>query len=145
MNMEGMQGNRLRACALIAVTTATVFCMAGQQKNTEKLPSSHLGKWYYTGSSGGMDGKGMRDKAEGYIVIKSDRMINYDRRGKQLSTIAFTVSREKTIFATEKQLMLRLTAGMPKVINVSKDGKSMSLSENVYDGYSRHFSRSRPR
>ena len=143
--MEGKRGTRLRACALIAVMTATVLGMAGQQKNAEKLPNSHLGKWYYTGSSGGMDGKGMRDKAEGHIVIKSDRMIYFDRRGKQLNTIAFTVSREKTIFATEKQLMLQLTAGMPKVINVSKDGKSLSLSDNFPDGYSRHFSRSRPR
>jgi hypothetical protein len=109
------------------------------------LPEEYLGQWYYTGSGGGIDGKGMGDEATGYIIIHADGTVEVYRDDDSLvNKTAFTVVRDKTIFSSENCWMLRPEGGAPsQVILVSEDGLTMSLQENVYDGFGRSYSRSR--
>jgi hypothetical protein len=111
---------------------------------TSGLPDEYLGRWYYMGSSGGIAGDGMGDEVNGYIVIQSDNTIDHhEEDGTPVATTEFTVGRGPTIFSTEDQWVLNPESMVPEVIMVSEDGRTMSLSENVYDGFGRAYARSR--
>mgnify|MGYP001334061953 CR=1 FL=1 len=108
------------------------------------LPEEYLGRWYYMGSSGGITGAGMGDEGTGYIVIHSGNVIDHHQEdGTLVSTATFAVSRGPTIFSSEDQWILDSDSAAPDVITVSDDGQTMSLSENVYDGFGRMYARSR--
>jgi hypothetical protein len=108
------------------------------------LPDEYLGRWYYQGSSGGITGAGLGDEPEGYIVIRSDNMIeHHEEDGALVGVVEFTTSRGPTIFSTEEQWILNRGDETPEVITVSDDGQTMSLAENVYDGFARAYARRR--
>jgi hypothetical protein len=129
---------RLAAAATIF---GLVACVAAP---TSGLPEEYLGRWYYLGSSGGITGGGSGDAGTGYLVIQSDNTMNhYQDDGTLVATTQFTVARGPTIFSTEDQWILKPESVVPEVIAVSADGRTMTLSENVYDGFSRGYARSR--
>lgn len=108
------------------------------------LPDEYLGRWYYMGSSGGITGTGMADEAKGYIVIHSDNTIDHhEEDGSLVRTTEFTLDRGPTILSTEDQFVLGRESATPEVIVVSEGGQTMTLSENVYDGFQRAYARSR--
>jgi hypothetical protein len=111
---------------------------------TSELPEAYLGRWYYLGSSGGISGDGGGDPGVGYLVIQSDNtMDHHEEDGALVATTQFSVARGQTIFSTEDQWILNPESVVPEVITVSADGRTMALSENVYDGFSRTYARSR--
>jgi len=57
-------------CLVLALLPAC----AGAQPDS--LPEEYLGRWYYTGSSGGITGDTVDDAASGYIVINADGTID---------------------------------------------------------------------
>lgn len=63
--------------------------------------------------------------------------------GTLTESTAYTASRGPTIFSTEDQWIIDRGNGMQEVVIVSEDGKTMSLAENVYDGFGRAYARSR--
>ena len=128
-----MLGGLLAALALAA-------CAGG----ATDLPEEFLGRWYYMGSSGGLDGSGLGDAAVGYIVINPDgTLTHHDEDGTLVAARRFRASVGRTIFSAEDGWFLTFDDTMPEVISVSEDGQTMSLSENVYDGYQRGFRRNR--
>ncbi len=99
------------------------------------LPGEYLGRWYYLGSSGGISGVVTADEGTGYVVIHSDNTIDdHEEDGTLIRTTTFTVDHGPTIFAAEDQWILNLDSGPPEVMMVAADGRTMTLSENVYDG-----------
>jgi hypothetical protein len=121
---------------------ATLSACATAQPTS--LPDEYLGRWYYMGSSGGISGMGMTDEATGYIVIHSDNTIDHHAEGGSIvRTTEFTLDRGPTIFSTEDQFVLGRESLTPEVIAVSEGGQTMTLSENVYDGFQRAYARSR--
>jgi hypothetical protein len=123
---------------------AALSACASAQRTTESLPEPYLGRWYYVGSGGGITGRGMGDKGAGYIVIHANNTIDsHEDEGTLVGTAAFTVGRGPTIFSTEDQWILNPGTPVPEVITISEDGQTMSLSENVYDGFGRTYVRSR--
>ena len=132
---------RLLTAAGCLVLIALPAC-AGAQPGS--LPEEYLGRWYYTGSSGGITGDGAGDEPTGFIVIRSGGSIDhYTEDGTDVGTSTFTVSRGPTIFSTEDQWILTRGHDAPEVIRISDDGLTLSFSENVYDGFSRNYARSR--
>jgi hypothetical protein len=125
-----------RALVLLAISACAASVPA--------LPEEYLGRWYYLGSSGGITGDGMGDEALGYIVIHSNsRMDHHEEGGTLVGTTEFTVGRGRTIFSSEDQWILSRDQSVAEVIAVSEDGQTMSLAENVYDGFARAYARSR--
>lgn len=107
------------------------------------LPDEYLGRWYYLGSSGGITGGGLGDEPTGFIVIHGDMIDRHAEDGTLLSTRTFTASLGPTIFSTEDEWVLDAERAVPEVIRLSDGGRTMTLSENVHDGYTRVYDRSR--
>ena len=115
----------LFAAVMAACTPAT----------SQSLPDDYLGRWYYMGSSGGIAGSGMGDDPVGYIVITADNTIE--------STESFTPSLGPSIFTTEDVWILDADSFVPRVIRTFEGGATMTLSDNVYDGFSLGYARVR--
>ncbi len=129
-----------RWTTLITIVLAAAACADDARS---ALPESHLGRWYYAGSSGGIAGDGLGDEPTGYLVIHADgTMDSYREDGTLVGTVAYDAEQAETIFSTEPMWVLR-TEGLDQAMWVSEDGEQMSLSENVYDGFSRAYVRSR--
>jgi hypothetical protein len=106
------------------------------------LPEEFLGEWEATGTSGGLDGKGIpvpEGSTPARVVITAENTI--ERRGPdgKVVTQRFTVRKGKTIFSAEDLWAIRV-GDMEQVIQIGPDG-SLGMSENVYDGYSTSYRR----
>jgi hypothetical protein len=127
-----------RRCTLLVVLAAAGGCSL----EGNSLPDEYLGQWYYTGSSGGIAGDGMGDEPSGWIVINADNTIDrFDDDGTLLGTDAFEPSLGTSIYSGEDAWILERSGGPPQVI-MSSEGL-MSLSDNVYDGFSLGYARER--
>ena len=86
----------------------------------------------------------MGDEPTGYIMIHADNTVDrHEENGTQVGTVTFVVDRGPTIFSSEDLWILQFESGMHEVIVLSEDGQTLSLSENVYDGFGRGYARSR--
>ncbi len=137
----------MRHTWVLALGLALVAFSACSASETASLPEEYLGQWYYVGSSGGIAGSGMGDEP-GYIVIHPDNTIDHhEEDGTRVSTTEFTPLRGPTIFSSEDQWLLGRAGESPEVVSevitVSEDGQTMSISDNVYDGFGRSYTRSR--
>jgi hypothetical protein len=110
---------------------------------SDSLPGEILGPWYFLGSSGGIDGDRGIDEATGYIVLHEERMDVHDEGGALLRRETFSPSRGKTIFSDEDLWILTFEGGEARVVLVSPDGQTMSLSQNAYDSIGEDYSRTR--
>jgi hypothetical protein len=117
--------------------------LAGCDASTRRaLPDELLGRWYHTGSSGGLTGARSGEAAQGHAVIGSDNTMRlYDADGVLIDTRSFEVDRGKTIFSDVDQWIVRFDGGAEEVIRLADGGRTMFLSENAYDGVSRHYAR----
>ena len=128
-----------RVVAFLALAAAS--CSGARSPS---LPEKFLGQWFYTGSSGGLTGKGLGDAADGSLVIRADGTIErHGEDGALTETTRTTATRGRTIFSEEEQWLLTSESGVPEVIRLSADGQTMTLAENVHDGFTRSFARSR--
>ena len=131
----------LAACGGLALMASSMCATAPPLTS---LPEEYLGRWYYMGSSGGISGAGTGDAGTGYVVIHADNTLTrHEEDGTLVGTAEFTVHRGPTIFSSEDQWILNLAGAEAEVIAVSEDGQTMSLSENVYDGFGRTYARAR--
>ena len=107
------------------------------------LPEAYLGRWYYAGSSGGIAGDGLGDEPTGYIEIGGDGTIaTFEEDGTLVGTGAYEAALGETIFSSEPLWVLR-TGGIEQAAFFSDDAQRLTLSDNVYDGFSRSYVRSR--
>jgi Uma2 family endonuclease len=121
-----------------------VLWASGCSDSNPSLPAGFLGQWYETESSGGLTGEGTGETPSVYIVIQpGGRIDHHAQDGTLLRTTRFALSHGRTIFSTEDLWILDPADGVPEVIQLSADGGTMSLSENVYDGFGRTYARSR--
>ena len=61
---------------LVLATFPLLYPVMGCQAQSS-LPEEYLGQWYFSGSSGGMDGNGTGEPAVGWIVITDDNEIEH--------------------------------------------------------------------
>ncbi len=137
-----MRGTGFRR--LVRGLAVVVLCASGCSDSNLSLPAGFLGQWYETESGGGLTGEGTGAVASGYIVIQPGGSIDHHAEdGTLVRTTRFALSRGRTIFSTEDLWILDPADGVPEVIQLSADGGTLSLSENVYDGFGRTYARSR--
>jgi hypothetical protein len=136
--------NSIRHGVLLSLTlcmpAALGACDSGPSSS---LPEEVLGRWYFMGSSGGIDGDRGNDEATGYIVVHQGRMDVYGEGGALSRQETFSPSREKTIYTDEVLWILNFERGEAHVVLVSPDGKTMSLAPNAYDSIGQDYSRTR--
>jgi hypothetical protein len=138
--VAALRGTAARLGGYLAIA-AVVACA---RPAASSLPDEYLGRWYYTGSSGGITGRGMNDSATGYIEIRAnDTIEEYREDGTRTGSAAFSVTRGPTIFSSDARWILTRGDAAPEVITLSGDGRSMTLAENVYDGFQRSYVRAR--
>ncbi len=138
----------MRRFVVFLVAAVLAACATSASPNGPSLPEEFRGRWYYTGSSGGIAGDGAGDAATGYIVIKADNTIDHHKEdGTRVSTSTFTPSRGKTIYTSDDQWLMTPAGGsaldVPEVIRVSADGKTLTIADNAYDGFTKSYVRSR--
>jgi hypothetical protein len=110
----------------------------------DKLPQEFYGVWAFRGSSGGMNGQGNAAYRLEKIVIRDDNVIEEHRPGGTVTRSTFTPCRGKSIFSTEDVWQLqRLKSPMIEVLTLTTNGE-LTISENVYDGFSYTFKRAEP-
>lgn len=116
---------------------------ACSSRPSDSLPEDVLGRWYFLGSSGGIDGDRGTAEATGYIVLHEGRMDVHGEGGAITRQEAFLASRGKTIYSEEDLWILNFESEVAQVVVVSPDGQTMSLSPNAYDSIGQVYSRAR--
>jgi hypothetical protein len=108
---------------------------------TDSLSDDFLGVWYYTGSSGGIEGQGLGSKGVHRVVIRADRTIEvYDTPEEPSRVVRFDADLGETI-AGDRAWFLRSGEGIPEVIRLSDDRQTMTLADNHVEGFIWHFAR----
>ena len=128
--------NRPYLALAVSACALTLSC-AGEPT----LPDGFHGRWYYQGSSGGLAGDTFGEADGSAIEIGPDNAIeHYDPDGRLVGTETITVRRGPSIFGSEDAWIIESSGGIPRVASLNEDG-SMSLADNVYDGFSSRFTR----
>ena len=105
------------------------------------LPEEFLGRWFFAGSSGGISGEGAGGEAGASIVITEENRIDrYAADATLVTTESFMPSRGKSIYGPEEVWLLDASSEVPRVITLDPDGV-LSISDNVYDGFSTTYRR----
>lgn len=110
----------------------------------EALPEAYFGRWFHTGASGGIDGRGRAGGPGEDLEIHGDGRIDFlDAEGRTALTRTYAARREKTIFSTTPEWVVEIEGQEPLVLRLGEDG-SLAISENVYDGILEHYAREAP-
>jgi hypothetical protein len=108
------------------------------------LPAELCGVWTFQGSSGGMDGHGNAGYRVAKIVIGNNNRIEEHHAGGTVTRDTFTPGRGKSIFSTaEVWMMRRQHSAFVEVLTLTTN-QDLTISENVYDGFSYSFKRAAP-
>jgi hypothetical protein len=106
-----------------------------------KLPAACYGTWALTDSSGGIRGTG-EDVPDGVLLIIGEDAIERRAPGTPAVRGSFTVSRGRTIFTTEPGWFIESQdLALAGVVEVSEDGRHLTISQNHYDGFNWHYRR----
>ncbi len=135
-----IRSRRPTPLSILVICLVAAGCSTG---SSTSLPEEYRGRWEYLGSSGGITGQGMGDPATGSIVITADNTI--ERRsedGSLESTTDFELGRGTSIFGPEEVWILSTSSGLDQVIRLH-EGDTLTLSDNVYDGFQFTYARTR--
>lgn len=112
----------------------------GEQKVIERLPAEFYGTWKFARSSGGIDGRGNPGYAVETLVLREPNLLEEHRAGgAAVHRTTFTAGRGKSIFSTPEVWQIRRgNSPMIEVVTLSTN-RELTLSENVYDGFSYTF------
>jgi len=128
-----------RPRALPLATLLVLVCVSCTTRAA--LPEEYLGRWYSTGSSGGIAGTGTGEARGEWIVVTADNLIErYAPDGRLIGSDSFSLSRGRSIFSTDESWILDASSPLPRVVSLQSDG-NLVISENVYDGFSYSYSR----
>jgi hypothetical protein len=126
---------------LLVLSVAASCITACDRARTGSLPDAFLGTWYYTGSSGGLDGRGLGSKGVHRIVIHADRTLEvFETADGPSRLVRFDATRGETI-AGNKAWFLRSGTDLPEVLRLSDDEQTMAMADNHVEGIIWHFAR----
>jgi hypothetical protein len=141
--MKSIMYERLQLPARLALACFVVLpCItACNHAATDSLSDDFLGVWYYTGSSGGMEGDGLGSKGVHRIVIRADRTIEiFDTLEGPSRLVRFDADLGETV-AGDRAWLLRSGEDFPEVIRHSADRQTITLADNHVEGFIWHFAR----
>ncbi|MEZ5066246.1 MAG: hypothetical protein R3B81_16080 [bacterium] len=134
-------GRRIATTAMAVI----LWLLGACDTAPSRLPDEFLGRWYYSGSSGGLTGSIARESIDAIVIRSDNTMETQDDAGRVEDRVSFTVRRGPTIFSTEDQWILEQDGDQdpPVAVLLSEDRKTLTLSQIAYDGMHRTFSRGR--
>lgn len=108
------------------------------------LPDGCYGEWEHLGTSGGIDGRdeaAPKEKRARVTITRDGEMVTRMPDGRT-TTRRFTVRRGPSIFSTGEAWLLTFEdSDMDQVVELAADGATLTLSENVYDGFTYAYRR----
>lgn len=106
-----------------------------------RLPEGFCGKWKLLGSSGGIAGGGDSVPGDVTIELRREGVMNVYRSERLESSVRLNVSRGRSIYSGKEAWLIEQGPGaMPQVVHLNADG-TLSISDNVYDGFSFAYKR----
>ena len=118
--------------ALLACGVAGCFAQGDAPDPAQMPPALRL-----VAVSGGLDGKGRPVSYDG-VTIFADRVAYY-KAGKFLEVKPMSLSRDTSIRTGEAAMIIQIEGELP--CEIVETGASVTLYENVYDGYQYQFQR----
>lgn len=133
----------LRTAVVVSVAAALACgCADGP------LVAELVGTWEWTGTSGGIAGDTRLpgpDDPRVTVEFVADGTARFRRDGEVAREQRFRLVREATIYDADPLPVLYFDdEDLGRVVRISADGERLSLSDNVYDGFSLEYRRVRP-
>ena len=131
--------------AWAALCAALLFaaCREASPPSTAGLPAEYLGRWYFDGKSGGIEGREVASADGSWIVITPDNAIeHHSPEGDLEASETFEPVRGPSIFSENDQWILARPDAIERVLQLHPEGV-LTISENVYDGFSSRYTRTR--
>ena len=143
--MTGLRRRPAASRLTVALATATVLsCGGGAATSVPEL----IGTWEWVGTSGGIAGDSRLpgpDDPRVTVEFSADGTATFRRDGEVARQQRYRLASEGTIFASEDQPVLYFDAeDMGRVVRIDETGRTLTLSDNVYDGFSLEYRRVLP-
>lgn len=129
--------------SVVAASLLSVACRDASPSSVPKngLPAEYLGRWYFDGRSGGIEGREVAAADGSWIQVTPLNTIEYySPDGRLGSTEAFEPTRGRSIFSESDVWILGAPDSIERVIQVHPEGV-LTISENVYDGFGSNYTR----
>jgi hypothetical protein len=129
--------------SVVAASLLFVACRDASPSSVPKngLPAEYLGRWYFDGTSGGIDGREVAAADGSWIEVTALNTIeHYSPDGRLGSTEVFEPTRGPSIFSESDAWILGAPDSIARVIEVHPEG-FLTISENVYDGFGSKYAR----
>lgn len=129
-----------------AHTFLSIFIFAALACGGASEPVPELfGTWEWVGTSGGITGDSRTPQPEDPVItVRFARggTAVFSRDGEVAREQRYRLSSEVTIFGPEALPVLYLDdEDMGRVVRIEDSGTTLTLSDNVYDGFSLHYRR----
>ena len=134
---------RLRARFLAGLTVLVLT--AGCEGTGRPLVPGLFGTWEWTGTSGGIAGDSRSPQPDDpRITVRfgPDGKALFMRDGSVAREQSYRLASEATIFGPDERPVLYFDDDeLGRVVRIDEAGSTLSLSDNVYDGFSLHYHR----
>jgi len=129
----------MKTCRIVLALLLVLWTACATQ-DENRLLDRLTGTWTWTGSSGGIAGEIVEpgeDDPVRTIEITADREVVFRTGDAETRRVACEFVEVDSIFSGEKESAIRLADDqMVLIVRFDEDGRLLTLSENVYDGYS---------
>ena len=129
-----------------APTVLSVLLLAALACGGGSDPVPELfGTWEWVGTSGGIGGDSRTPRPDDPAItvrFAPDGTAVFSREGEVAREQRYRLTSEATIFGPEALPVLYFDdEGVGRVLRIEDSGLSLTLSDNVYDGFSLHYRR----
>ncbi len=132
-------------CRALPFLAVAVVLASGGCASTDAAPADLYGTWEWMDTSGGIAGE-TRTAGPGdpriTVELKADGTAVFRRNGVEARTQRFRVVSEMSIYhGTEMPVLYYDEEDLGRVVQVFDGGTILTLSDNVYDGFSLRYRR----
>ena len=132
---------------LTAALAVLLVSACDSQGGATSAPPKLIGVWEWAGTSGGVDGESrLPGPGDPRITLQfeSDGRAIFRRDGNVAREQRYRVSNEVTILGPEELPVLYFDdEELGRVVWIDENGETLTLSDNVYDGFSLEYGRVR--
>lgn len=129
------------APAVLSILLLAAWACGGGSDPVPEL----FGTWEWVGTSGGIGGDSRAPRPDDPTItvrFAPDGAAVFSRDGEVAREQRYRVSTEATIFGSEALPVLYFDdEDMGRVLRIEDSGSTLTLSDNVYDGFSLHYRR----
>ena len=129
----------------LALPVGLALMTAGACSPLPDVPVDLFGTWEYTGTSGGIAGESRVPRPSDpriTVEFRRDGTAVFRRDGEVARTLRYRIANEPSIYhGADMPVLYYDEEALGRVIQVLDEGRTLSLSDNVYDGLSLTYRR----